>query len=125
MGACDIGEECKRDRMVEAGGEAYCWIVDDTELAAQAEWSGPAMPAALTATRLTEQEGWTEIGTALEELPSGEASMVRAVDPNGWPQQTWHMTDGERWFRLICGVLDGDLEPRTIAETFEFLPLPG
>ena len=125
MGACDIGEECTRERMVEAGGEAYCWIVDDTELAAQAEWSGPAMPAALTATGLAEQEDWTEIGTALEELPSGEASMVRAVDPNGWPQQTWHMTDGDRWFRLICGVLAGDTEPREIAETFEFLPLPG
>lgn len=125
MGTCDMGEECTRERMVEAGGEAYCWIVDDTEFAAEAEWSGPAMPAALTATGLAEQEGWTEIGTALEELPSGEASMVRAVDPNGWPQQVWHMTDGERWFRLICGVLDGDTEPRQIAEAFEFLPPPG
>ena len=56
---------------------------------------------------------------------SGEASMVRAIDPNGWPQQMWHMTDGDRWFRLICGVLAGDTEPREIAETFEFLPLPG
>ena len=83
------------------------------------------IPAALTATGLAEQEDWTEIGTALEELPSGEASMVRAIDPNGWPQQMWHMTDGDRWFRLICGVLAGDTEPREIAETFEFLPLPG
>ena len=123
MGTCGIGEDCTLDRMVAAGGEAYCWIVDDTELAAEAEWSGPASPAARTAAGLAEQEGWTEIGTALEQLPSGEASVVRAVDPNGWPQWMWHLTDGERWSRLICSVLDGETDPRAIAETLEFLPL--
>ena len=105
-----------------AAAAAFIGSQIDTELAAEAGWSGPAMPAALTATGLAEQEDWTEIGTALEELPSGEASMVRAIDPNGWPQQMWHITDGDRWFRLICGVLAGDTEPREIAETFEFLP---
>jgi hypothetical protein len=123
MSTCDVGEECTRERMVEAGGEAYCWVLDDTALAVEAEWKGPPDPAAATAGGLAEQDGWTQVGTAATELLSGEASMVRAVDPNGWPQEMWHVTDGDRWFRLICGMLDSDIEPRSIAETIEFLPL--
>lgn len=124
MGTCGIGEQCTYERMVEAGGEAYCWVVDDTELAAEADWNSPAIPAALTARGLAEQEGWTAVGTAVEELSDREAGMVRAVDPNGWPQQFWFLTDGDRWFRLMCGVLDSGVEPRSIAETFEFLLPP-
>ncbi|MEX1335857.1 MAG: hypothetical protein AB1Z66_11200 [Candidatus Limnocylindrales bacterium] len=123
MGTCDIGEDCTLERMVEAGGEAYCWIVDDTELATDEGWSGPAVPASLTATGLAGQPGWTAIDTTLEVLPSGEAGLVRGVDPNGWSQHIWHLSDGGHWFRLLCGVLDGDVEPRSIAESFEFLPV--
>mgnify|MGYP001816886466 FL=1 len=124
MGTCDIGEECDLERMVDAGGHAYCWVLDDTELAAEADWTSPALPAGKTASGLAEQQGWTEIGTAVEALPSGEASVVRAVDPNGWSQEMWYLTDGDRWYRLICGVLDSDVEPRAIAETLEFRPIP-
>ncbi len=125
MSTCGLREECTLERMVAAGGQAYCWILDDTELAAEAEWSGPSIPAAQVATGLASQEGWSEIGTATAELPVGEGAMVRAVDPNGWSQQMWHLTDGDRWFRLMCGVLDSDVEPRAIAETFELLPISG
>ena len=123
MGGCGIGEQCTLERMVAAGGEAFCWIVDDTELAAEAGWATPAIPAAQTATGVATQDGWSEIGTAVEDLPSGEAAMVRAVDPNGWPQEIWHLNDGDRWNRLFCSMLDSDVEPRSIAETFEFLPV--
>lgn len=122
MDSCDIGDECTLERMVEAGGEAFCWIVDDTELASEAGWSSPATPARLTATGVAEQEGWSEISTVVDDLPSGEAAMVRAVDPNGWPQEIWHLSDGDRWNRLFCSMLDSDVEPRSIAETFEFIP---
>ena len=122
MGTCGIGEQCTRERMVEAGGEAYCWVIDDTELAAEAGWNSSAVPAALTATSLAEQGGWTDIRTANVELPAGRASVVRGVDPNGWLQEMYYLNDGERWFRLICGVLESDVEPISVAETFEFLP---
>lgn len=125
MGTCGIGQRCTHERMVEAGGEAYCWIIDDTELANEAAWSGPATPAAQIATGLAAQEGWSEVGTAIETMPNGEAAMVRATDPNGWPQQMWHVTDGDRWFRLMCGLLDSDVQPRTIVESLEFLPVSG
>lgn len=124
MGTCGIGEDCTLERMVAAGGEAYCWIIDDSELAAEDGWSGPAVPAALTADGLAEQPGWTDLEASLEVLPDGTAGLVRGVDPNGWSQQVWHFNDRERWFRLLCGVLDSEVEPRAIAETFEFLPTP-
>ena len=124
MGTCDIGEECAYERMVAAGGEAYCWVVDDTEFAAEAEWSDVRVPAVETATGLADLEGWSVFETALEELPRSTASVVRAVDPNGWPQEIWHLTDGERWYRILCGILDSDVEPAGIAESFEILPLP-
>jgi hypothetical protein len=121
MSACEIGEECTLERMVGAGGRAFCWVVDDTELAAEAGWSGPAVPAERTATGVAAEDGWSDISTAVDELPSGEAAMVRAVDPNGWPQEIWHLRDGERWNRLLCSMLDHDVDPRSIAETFEFI----
>ncbi len=123
MGTCGIGEDCTLVRMVEAGGEAFCWIVEDDEIAAELGWNSPAEPAEQTATGATDELGWSEVSTAVEDLPSGEAAMVRAVDPNGWPQEIWHFRDGERWNRLLCSMLDSDIEPRSIAETFEFLPL--
>mgnify|MGYP001811938795 CR=1 FL=1 len=124
MGTCDIGQDCDLERMVTAGGEAYCWVADDTELAAEAGWRSPATPARDIAAGLAAQEGWSAIETAVEELPNGEASVLRAVDPNGWQQEIWHLTDGARWYRVLCGVLDSDLQPRTLSETFEFMPLP-
>ena len=123
MGTCGIGEECTLERMVEVGGEAFCWVVDDSELAAEADWDGPATPAELTATS-AEEQGWTEVSTAVEALPSGEAAMMRATDPNGWPQEIWHLSDGERWHRVFCSVLDSDVEPIQVAQTFEYLPPP-
>ena len=47
--------------------------------------------------------------------------MFEAVDPNGWEQSIHHLTDGDRWLRLICGVLDSDVEPGSVARTLEFL----
>jgi hypothetical protein len=124
MGTCDIGEACAYERMVAAGGEAYCWIVDDTDLASEQAWGTVSTPAESTASGLAGQEGWSDFDTAVEQLPNGAASVVRATDPNGWPQEIWHLSDGERWYRVLCGILDSDVEPATIAESFEFLPPP-
>ena len=124
MGTCDIGEECGYERMVEAGGEAYCWIVDDTDLASEQAWGTVSTPAESTASGLAGQEGWSDFDTAVEQLPNGAASVVRATDPTGWPQEIWHLSDGKRWYRVLCGILDSDVEPATIAESFEFLPTP-
>lgn len=120
MSACGIGDECTRERMVEAGGEAYCWILEDTELAEELGWSGPDDPMGLTV-ETAEREEWTDVRTATEELPAGTAGVFEAIDPNGWEQSIRYVTDGERWLRLLCGVLDSDVEADSIARTLEFL----
>jgi hypothetical protein len=125
MGTCGVGEACTRERMVEAGGQAYCWFVDDTQIARDGEWTGLSTPLELAAGGLSEEDGWLELSTAVEDLPSGQAGVIEVVDPNGWQQTVHHHTDGERWFRHICGVLDSDVDPRSIAESFEFLPTAG
>jgi len=126
MGACGVGEDCTRDRMAAAGGQAYCWVVDDTARARDAGWTDLAEIAAATAAGLARQEGWTGIGTAVEERPDGmTAAMVHATDPNGWDQTIYHLNAGERWFRLVCGVIDSTFEPRSVAATFEILPASG
>lgn len=35
-----------------------------------------------------------------------------------------HLTDGQRWLRPWCGHLETEIDPRSIAETIECLPLP-
>ena len=82
-----------------AGGEAWCWFVDDSRVARDGKWASLSIPLELAANGLSEEDGWQ--------------------------QTVHHHTDGERWFRHTCGVLDSDVDPRSIAESFEFLPTAG
>ena len=121
LSACSVGEECTRERMVEAGGEAYCWYIDDTELAGEEGWSDPVAAAEILTTAFEDDGNWTDVRTTSTDLPSGPAGIVSATDPNGWQQVIYHLSDGDRWYRQICGLLESDLDPGTVAATFEFL----
>ena len=121
MADCGIADDCTREHMIAAGGEAYCWVIEDTATARDDGWTEVATPVDLSTAALT-ADGWTDVTGSTEALPNGAAGFVSATDPNGWRQSFISVSDGDRWLRLICGVLDSDVDPLTIASTLEFLP---